>query len=188
MGCGFDLHGNAKNAAFRRFANLSLRHQRPTKKAMPVPRGFPLFSLRIIAPLLLHAASGFVISPMTHSMTNPGASSSSSCLAASTASVSVTERVAESGINEGGGVLTPQGKHHAWYSLTPLTEASQWNASPGAYFKSLSEANGGAPIFKAHPGLACIALTDHASGEWFFNQPESVLDRQVGGPCVRVDP
>lgn len=43
----------------------------------------------------------------------------------------------------------------------------------------MQEKNGGAPIYKAHPGLKCIMLTDHASGKWFFNQPDTVLDRQV---------
>ncbi|CAN0443976.1 unnamed protein product, partial [Scytosiphon promiscuus] len=40
------------------------------------------------------------------------------------------------------------------------------------------EANGGASVYKMHPGLACIALTDHASGKWFFEQPDTVFDRQ----------
>lgn len=81
---------------------------------------------------------------------------------------------------DAGEILEPQGKHYPWYSIAPLTEAGEWTSSPGAYFKKLSEENDGAPIFKAHPGLACIALTDYASGEWFFSQPDSVLDRQVG--------
>lgn len=85
----------------------------------------------------------------------------------------------DSGGGEGSDLLTPQGKHHPWYSMSPLTEAGEWVSSRGTYFKNLSEANGGAPIYKAHPGMACIALTDHASGEWFFSQPESVLDREV---------
>lgn len=78
-------------------------------------------------------------------------------------------------------ILEPEGDHHGPLSLAPLSEVAQWGASPGAYFKGLSEANGGAPIYKAHPGLACIVLSDHASGEWFFKQPDTVLDRQVRG-------
>lgn len=78
-----------------------------------------------------------------------------------------------------GEILEPQGNHHGWYSLKPLTEAGEWSSSPGEYFKKIQEENGGAPIYKAHPGLACIALTDHASGKWFFEQPDTVLDRQV---------
>lgn len=78
-----------------------------------------------------------------------------------------------------GDILEPQGDHHGWYSLKPLIEAGQWSATPGAYFKKLKEANGGAPVYKAHPGLACIAITDHAGGKWFFEQPDTVLDRQV---------
>ena len=58
-------------------------------------------------------------------------------------------------------------------------EAAQWSATPGAYFNGLKAANGGAPVYKAHPGLACIAITDHAGGKWFFEQPDTVLDRQV---------
>lgn len=45
--------------------------------------------------------------------------------------------------------------------------------------KEMQEKNGGSPIYKAHPGLKCITITDHASGKWFFNQPDTVLDRQV---------
>lgn len=45
--------------------------------------------------------------------------------------------------------------------------------------KELQEKNGGSPVYKAHPGLKCVTITDHASGKWFFNQPDTVLDRQV---------
>ncbi|CAM9542239.1 unnamed protein product [Ascophyllum nodosum] len=38
----------------------------------------------------------------------------------------------------------------------------------------------GEPVFKIHPGLPMIAVTDHTSGRWFFEQPETVLDRQDG--------
>ncbi|CAM9668072.1 unnamed protein product, partial [Sphacelaria rigidula] len=60
----------------------------------------------------------------------------------------------------------------------PLVEAGLWSSSPGEYFQMKSNAVGGAPVFKCHPGLASIAVLDHAAGEWFFNQPDSVLDRQ----------
>ena len=85
-----------------------------------------------------------------------------------------------------GEILEPQGNHYGWLSLTPLSEAAEWSSTPGVYFKKLQEKNGGAPIYKAHPGLACITITDHASGKWFFEQPDTVLDRQVSGqgnPC-----
>ena len=81
--------------------------------------------------------------------------------------------------NPVGDILEPQGKHHGWWSLKPLTEAAEFAKTPGPYFKKSQEANGGAPVYKIHPGLASIALTDHASAKWFFEQPETVLDRQV---------
>ncbi|CAM9953006.1 unnamed protein product, partial [Sphacelaria rigidula] len=61
----------------------------------------------------------------------------------------------------------------------PVIEGAKWAKSPGPYFKEKIAASGGAPIFKMHPGLASIALTDHASAKWFFSQPDTVLDRQV---------
>ena len=82
-------------------------------------------------------------------------------------------------MNKDGEILEPQGTHYPSLSTAPLLEALEWSSTPGAYFKKLKEANGGAPIYKAHPGLACIAITDHAGGKWFFEQPETVLDRQV---------
>lgn len=88
--------------------------------------------------------------------------------------------------NNDGDILEPQGTHYGWFSLKPLTEASEWAATPGTYFKKLKEANGGAPIYKAHPGLACIAITDHAGGKWFFEQPDTVLDRQVSRESGKV--
>ncbi|CAN0507712.1 unnamed protein product, partial [Laminaria digitata] len=60
----------------------------------------------------------------------------------------------------------------------PLIEAGEWTSTPGSYFNKGREANGGAPVYKIHPGIAAIALTDHASGKWFFSQPETVLDRE----------
>ena len=80
-------------------------------------------------------------------------------------------------------VLVPPGKHYPSYSLQPLEQAAAWASSPGTYFKNLVEENDGAPVFKCHPGIASIAFTDHSTAEWFFNQPETVLDRQVRSDC-----
>ncbi|CAM9250955.1 unnamed protein product, partial [Ectocarpus fasciculatus] len=77
-------------------------------------------------------------------------------------------------------LLEPTGVHHPFYSMSPLTEARAWAAREGQYFNGLIEANGGASVFKGHPGLAVIFLTDHASCEWFFSQRQEVLDRQDG--------
>lgn len=75
--------------------------------------------------------------------------------------------------------VEPTGTHHPWYSLAPLKEAGRWAARDGEYFNELTRANGGATVFKGHPGLAVTFLTDIVSCEWFFGQPPSVLDRQV---------
>ncbi|CAN0550923.1 unnamed protein product, partial [Laminaria digitata] len=77
-----------------------------------------------------------------------------------------------------GEIFEPPGNYHWWFSLKPLTDAAEWAGTPGAFFKRQREANGGAPVFKAHPGIRMIAITDHASGKWFFEQPDTVLDRQ----------
>lgn len=65
--------------------------------------------------------------------------------------------------------------------MKPLSEIGEFAEARGLYFKSCKEANGGAAIFKIHPGLAMVALADHASTKWFFEQPDTVLDRQVSG-------
>lgn len=114
------------------------------------------------------------------------ASSRGSAMAASSTATSTGGQTGVSSSSQQGEVLEPEGTHHAWWSLAPLIEAGQWSSSPGEYFKSKSDAVGGAPIFKCHPGLASIAITDHASGQWFFNQPDSVLDRQVGANTHRL--
>ena len=75
--------------------------------------------------------------------------------------------------------VEPTGTHHPWYSLAPLKEAGRWAARDGEYFNELTRANGGATVFKGHPGLAVTFLTDIVSCEWFFSQPPGVLDRQV---------
>lgn len=78
-----------------------------------------------------------------------------------------------------GPILEPQGNHYPWYSMKPLTEIREFATERGLYFKRCKEANGGAAVFKFHPGLKMIAITDHASTKWFYNQPDTMLDRQV---------
>ena len=78
-----------------------------------------------------------------------------------------------------GEILQPKGKHYSWYSFQPFFEGLTWAKSPGSYFKEMIAQFKDEPVFKIHPGLAAIALTDHASGKWFFDQPDTVLDRQV---------
>ena len=89
-----------------------------------------------------------------------------------------------------GAILRPKGKHHPWYSLESLSEGLEWAASPGKYFKKMIAQHNGEPVFKIHPGLPMIAVTDHTSGRWFFEQPETVLDRQVKSrvlACLVID-
>lgn len=76
-------------------------------------------------------------------------------------------------------ILEPKGTHHPWYSLEPFAEGVEWAATPGPYFRKMIAQNDNEPVFKMHPGFAAIALTDHASGKWFFEQPDTVLDREV---------
>lgn len=81
--------------------------------------------------------------------------------------------------SKGGPVLKPTGTHYPWYSLAPIKEAVPWSARSAKYFADLMKANGGASVFKGHPGLKVTFLTDYISTEWFLSQPQSVLDRQV---------
>lgn len=82
-------------------------------------------------------------------------------------------------------ILEPQGTHWPSDSIQPALEALSWATTPGTYYQTFNNSYGGDPIYKCHPGVASIAITDYASGVWFFNQPDSVLDRQV---CVfKVD-
>lgn len=86
-----------------------------------------------------------------------------------------------------GPIREPQGVHYPWYSMSPLTDVGDFLKNQGEYFKKCKAASGGAAIYKIHPGLKVIALTDTASSKWFFAQPDSVLDRQDGskfGPLV----
>ncbi|CAN0173648.1 unnamed protein product [Ascophyllum nodosum] len=79
-----------------------------------------------------------------------------------------------------GEILQPKGKHYSWYSFQPFFEGLTWAKSSGSYFKEMIAQFKDEPVFKIHPGLAVIALTDHTSGKWFFDQPDTVLDRQDG--------
>lgn len=108
----------------------------------------------------------------------PPASSSPQDFSATTHTGSSSEENA-AGAPQGGAILHPTGKHHGWWSLNPIKEAVPWAKRSAKYFADLIEANGGASVFKGHPGLRVTFLTDHASAKWFLSQPESVLDRQV---------
>ena len=141
---------------------------------------------RAVLITTLHPTLGFLpprtllpYPPATSSFPpSPWLVSSASSLAAQKAQGPTRTEMAASPDNHEN-ILEPQGTHYSWYSLKPLTDAAEWISTPGAYFKKCSEAVEGASVFKMHPGLACIGLTDHASGKWFFEQPDTVLDRQV---------
>lgn len=117
--------------------------------------------------------------PTSSSLKRPAASASSSLHASTTTIPRTTTGSSEDGDGEDSQVLQPTGTIHPWYSPKPFLEAGPWANRSGKYFIDMIKANGGASVFKAHPGLEMTFLTDHASAEWFFSQPESVLDRQV---------
>lgn len=131
-------------------------------------------AISVVAAGLLPRSAGFLRPPTAVSRTR------STSLHASTTTTTRDTAATAGSFNEPEDLpVEPTGKHHPFYSLAPLTEASKWAQRSGAYFNELTEANGGATVFKGHPGLAVTFLTDHASCEWFFSQPQSVLDRQV---------
>ncbi|CAM9321677.1 unnamed protein product [Scytosiphon promiscuus] len=139
--------------------------------------------LSLISLAALPAACAFSMSPLSkrssasasalHVSTTQGLPSSSEKGTAAPPATYVTE-------HKEGPVLEPTGVHHPFYSMSPLQEARAWAGRSGKYFNDLIDANGGASVFKGHPGLAVTFLTDHASTEWFFSQPQDVLDRQEG--------
>ncbi len=140
--------------------------------------------LSVISTLgLLPRSGAFMRPPMPPTSSSCQRSSSSTLHASFTAAgaggTPASPAESESESSAKGPVLQPTGTHHPFFSMEPLSEAGRWSKREGAYFNELIEANGGASVFKAHPGLAVTFLTDHASTEWFLSQPESVLDRQV---------
>ncbi|CAM9368404.1 unnamed protein product, partial [Ectocarpus sp. 12 AP-2014] len=144
----------------------------------------PLFFVLLGGGLLLAASALTTRNVSTSPRQRVGAASPTcSSLQASTAAPPIPTtsphhrvKTAETAVEEG--LLEPTGVHHPFYSLSPLTEARAWAAREGQYFNGLIEANGGASVFKGHPGLAVTFLTDHASCEWFLSQNQDVLDRQ----------
>ena len=139
----------------------------------------PNYALSVVTLLatLVSPGSSFTRVPL-HANT-PNAEGSSTLIRHASATTSIpldTSFLAEA---EKCKILEPKGKHHPWYSLEPLNEGAEWAATPGPYFKKMIAQNNNEPVFKIHPGLGAIAITDHASGKWFFDQPDTVLDRQV---------
>ncbi|CAN0296296.1 unnamed protein product [Ascophyllum nodosum] len=131
---------------------------------------------------LVCLASSFLAPPSTRTVVT-GKSSTTTVLQASSVSRTPSDALVRTESDTCGAdreIHQPKGKHYPWYSLQPLTEGLEWASSPGKYFKKMIAQHDNEPVFKIHPGLASIALTDHASGEWFFNQPDTVLDRQDG--------
>ena len=123
--------------------------------------------------------SNFVLPPSSSSKVDAGKPETTLYQASSITSTSSPDAVFANGSIPCGAdsiILKPKGRHHPWYSLCPLIEGGCWAAVPGKYMTTKCNDE---PVFKIHPGLATIALTDHASGKWFFDQPDTVLDRQV---------
>ena len=144
-------------------------------------RGFALSMLTLAA--LVCPTSSFLATPSsTHTVITGKSSTTATVLQASSITRTPSDALLHTELNNSAAdreIHQPKGKHHPWYSLQPLTEGLEWASSPGQYFKKMIAQHDNEPVFKIHPGLAAIALTDHASGEWFFNQPDTVLDRQV---------
>lgn len=157
---------------------------------MPNQRSMMLAVISVAAGLLPRSAAflpaptaAWKRSPSLHASTTTGTNPSTRDRAAAAADAAP----AGSSVDEpaaGGRPVEPTGIHHPLYSLSPLIEGRRWALRDGQYFNELIKANGGASVFKGHPGLAVTFLTDHASCEWFFSQPQSVLDRQVRGVAV----
>ncbi|CAM9442585.1 unnamed protein product [Ectocarpus sp. 4 AP-2014] len=158
----------------------------PTNNNRSRPLHRPLFFVILGGGLLLAASALSTRNVSTSPKQRVGAAfSTCSSLQASTAApliptTSPHHRVKTAETAAEPGLLEPTGVHHPFYSLSPLTEAKAWAAREGQYFNGLIEANGGASVFKGHPGLAVTFLTDHASCEWFLSQSQDVLDRQDG--------
>lgn len=66
-------------------------------------------------------------------------------------------------------------------SLRPFLEVAEFIANADDWTKE-RRAVAGASVFKAHPGIRSVMLTDMASLEWLFHASPDVLDRLDGEP------
>ena len=74
--------------------------------------------------------------------------------------------------------LTVPGDFAHPLSLVPLHEARRFNLQLGDYWREKQAGVHHAPVFKLHAGLRTIAFTDHRSGQFYFEAPRSVLERE----------
>ena len=68
--------------------------------------------------------------------------------------------------------------HSTWFSLEPLREAAQFATEFSSYIDARKDECDGCAIFKIHPGIRAIALTDHRSCAFFFTAPTCQIDRE----------
>ena len=71
-----------------------------------------------------------------------------------------------------------KGNWHSAWSLEPLREAAQFATEFSSYIDAKKEEYNGCAIFKIHPGIRAIALTDHRSCDFFFRAPTCQIDRE----------
>ncbi|KAJ3022484.1 UNVERIFIED_CONTAM: hypothetical protein HDU68_009130 [Siphonaria sp. JEL0065] len=77
-----------------------------------------------------------------------------------------------------GNTQTLGGAWHSHFSQQPLLESFEFALSQNLYILRQKKKNGNKSVFKAHPGLRAIFLTDHAAATVYFNAPTTILDRE----------
>lgn len=84
----------------------------------------------------------------------------------------------------------PQGKWYGNGSAQPLTQLDQFVSKLGTYVEQRRAEAGGASVFRCHPGLRTIAITDAIAGQFFINAPVTLLEREqharFGGLKLRL--
>jgi cytochrome P450 len=85
---------------------------------------------------------------------------------------------------EGGGAEV-KGRWYSRLSPKPLLQMKPFLTAVEDYVREQRAAAGGAPVFRAHPGLRSVILTDHVSGSFFITAGEELLERE---PYPRFGP
>jgi len=72
--------------------------------------------------------------------------------------------------------------------LDAILQAGAFLKAPDAYTRDRQRQAGGCPVFKAHPGVETVMVTEHVAMEAIFRTDPSVLDRQLepGFGCLAL--
>ncbi|MCA9657191.1 MAG: cytochrome P450 [Myxococcales bacterium] len=93
--------------------------------------------------------------------------------------------VDEADTTDDGEPVEVKGRWYSRLSPQPLLQMKPFLTAVEDYVRDRRTAAGGAPVFRAHPGLRSVILTDHVSGSFFITAGEELLERE---PYPRFGP